>query len=48
MMKEQYYENYLSITNSFTDYNGKKILTTLKSRLKYFNYHRNNILIKSA
>lgn len=29
-MEEQHYENYWSITNAFTDYNGEKFLSTLK------------------
>lgn len=29
-MEQQHYENYWSITNAFTDYNGKKFLTTLQ------------------
>ena len=29
-MSEQNYEEYWSLTNAFTDYNGDKFLTTLK------------------
>ena len=36
-MEEQHYENYWSITNAFTDYNGKKFLTTLQICIDFIN-----------
>lgn len=40
-MQEQHYENYWSITNAFTDYNGKKFLITLKICIDFIDEFQN-------
>lgn len=39
-MQEQHYEKYWSITNAFTDYNGKNFLTTLKICIDFIDHFK--------
>ena len=42
-MPIQHYENYWSITNAFTDYNGEKFLTTLKICVDFIDTFRYDV-----
>lgn len=42
-MNEQNYEEYWSLTNAFTDYNGDKFLTTLKICIDFIDEFKNEV-----
>ena len=47
-MSEQNYEEYWSLTNAFTDYNGDKFLTTLKICIDFIDEFKSELPMEYA